>query len=342
MQITKLPFDMFQRYMIVKEIIDCIKKKEPASILDVGGHPGTISKFFPANETFIIDLKVCKKVTSAHTHSIKADCEYLPFKDRCFDFVTNLDVLEHISKSKRTPTIEEMLRVSNRFVILAAPFDSKKVRNADKTVYDLIHNIHKREDGNLKEHIAYGLPNLREIRRFLDSKKGTYLEFPNGYLENWLFMQMLNARFSIASEEIYYNINQLYNIVLYSHDNRKPSYRRTILVDKLTRRSSELLNSLKDMKKKEGASFSSKTSELINVVQCTLENLESELRLKNDHKLRLKDDHIRNLGEKIGVLETELRLKDDHIRNLDEKIGVLEAIRNNTHAVKRLVKRDRD
>jgi len=73
----KLPFDMFQRYMLVKEIIDSIRVGEILHVLDVGGHLGVISVFLLNDETFIIDLKVCRK-----SNFIRADCQFLPLTSK--------------------------------------------------------------------------------------------------------------------------------------------------------------------------------------------------------------------------------------------------------------------
>jgi len=199
--IQKLPFDMFQRYMLVKEIINCVRTRRSIHILDVGGHPGVISDFFPADKTHVIDLKVCKR-----ENFVRADCQSLPFRSGIFDLVTNIDVLEHLPKGKRLQVLEELLRVSRRFVVVAAPSDLEEVRRADRALYDYIVNVLKREDENLKEHMAYGLPNLGEFRDFLDSRDLVHIEFSNGYLGNWLPMQMLI--FHISSGEAHTSSHQ--------------------------------------------------------------------------------------------------------------------------------------
>ena len=132
---------MFQRYMLVKEIIDAIKEDRKTTILDAGRYPGVVSDFFSTDQRFIIDLKTCKK-----ENFVRADCQFLPF------------------------------------------------RSADRTLYEYILNVLEREDENLKEHVKYGLPNLGELRDFLDSNRLVHVEFSNGHLSNWLFTQVLNSR----------------------------------------------------------------------------------------------------------------------------------------------------
>ncbi len=259
----RLPFDMFQRYMLTKEIIDAVKGIRNAAILDVGGHPGVISDFLPMDETYVIDLKVCRK-----RNFIRADCQFLPFRSRVFDAVTSIDVLDHLPKGKRLPVLYELLRVSRRFVAIAAPFDSEDVRRAEDTLYDYVVNVLRREDENLREHAMYGLPNLNELRNFLDSQKLVHLEFSNGFLSSWLPMQMLNFR--ISSPEVYQRVNQLYNFAFYQYDNLEPSYRKIILIDKISKDSTELSARTESIKKRELEDRSSEKLELLQRARAKL------------------------------------------------------------------------
>jgi len=298
----RIPFDIFQRYMLVKEIIDAIKEDRKATILDAGGYPGVVSDFFSMDQTFIIDLKTCKK-----ENFVRADCQFLPFRSAAFDFVTNIDVLEHLPSAKRLPVIDELLRVTRRFTVIAAPFDSEDVRSADRTLYEYILNVLKREDENLKEHVNYGLPNLGELRVFLDSNKLVHVEFSNGYLSNWLPMQILN--FHISKEETYYRVNQLYNLAFYEDDNREPSYRKVILIDKISKDASELSVKTEPIKKREQVAQSPEKLEFLDLFRSTVEGLEDQI--------QLKDNHIGNLEERIKGLEDQIQLKDNHIGNLE-------------------------
>jgi hypothetical protein len=135
-KIQTLPFDLYQRYKFTRELAESVRKKNRMKILDVGGHPGVIGDFFPKDETFLIDLKIVKR-----ENFIKADCEFLPFKNEIFDLTVNLDVLEHIPKEKRIPTLGELVRVSKTFLIVGAPFDSEEVRKADNTSLQYVMNV---------------------------------------------------------------------------------------------------------------------------------------------------------------------------------------------------------
>jgi len=254
-----LPFDMFQRYMLVKEIMKCIRARNKFNILDVGGHPCPISNFFPNDNVFNIDIQYCKK-----DGFIRADCQFLPFRNKFFDLVTNIDVLEHLPKVKRFPVINELLRVSNHFVVIAAPTSSKEVNDSDKALYNYIFKELKLKDKNIEEHMTYGLPNFNEIKNFLKSKNLAYVEFSNGSLDTWLPMQKLNFR--ISDKKTYNMVNQIFNSCLYETSNREPSYRKILLIDKTAKNTSELLIRTEAVKNREFIPSSSKKGEILNLI----------------------------------------------------------------------------
>jgi len=297
---------MFQRYMLTKEIIDSVRTEKKFRILDVGGDLGVISEFLPNDDTYVIDLKVYKI-----PNFIRADCEFLPFRRQVFHVVTTIDMLEHITRAKRLPVVDELLRVSKRFVLIAAPFDSSDVRTADKTLYNYSVQELKREDPNLREHIFHGLPDLKELRNFLDSKNLTHLEFSNGYLGNWLTMQMLIFHIS-TSEEVYYTVNELYNSIFYPADNREPSYRKAVLIDKVSGGKRELSAKTKIIRRRENLAHLFEQPGSLASLRKFVEVFERQL--------QLKDSHIGELEAKLKEVDGQLQLKDSHIGELEAKL----------------------
>jgi GT2 family glycosyltransferase len=311
--ISVLPFDMFQRYMLTKEIFDCVRARVNNRILDAGGHPGVIWDFFPKDECVIVDLKV-----SERSNFVQADCKFLPFRDSSFDLVTNLDVLEHVPKQQRPVILKEFLRVSSRYVIFGGPFDSKDVRIAECRVRRYLRTELKREDEALLEHFEHGLLDAKVLRDLLLSRKLAYAEFSNAYLDSWRQMQVLVHRASTISDKLYGRVNELYNRLFYSRDNRGPCYRRIFLVDKRGT-SSTLRSRTKAIRKKETLRGSDERTGLFMLLQNMVDFEETALR----DELQLKDNHVGNLEGKVAVLENELQLKDNHIGNLQSKTSAL-------------------
>jgi hypothetical protein len=225
----ELPFDQYQRYKMVEELVGLIRQGRRLRILDVGGHPGLIADFLPEDDIFILDMLPSEGLTC-----VQGDGARLPFKDDSFDLVVSIDTLEHIPSDQRLGFLEEQLRASRDYVLLAAPFEDENISLAEQIVNEFFIKKIGRPNDSLEEHFANGLPGLSETLSFFDQSGAQHLETPNGYLYNWLVMMMaLPAAQALPnSEELVAMINRFYNQNLYVSDNREPCYRTVILVSK--------------------------------------------------------------------------------------------------------------
>ena len=229
----ELPFDQYQRYKMVEELVGLIRCKRSGGrrlrILDVGGHPGFIADFLPEDDTFILD-----KLPFEGLNCVRGDGARLPFEDASFDLVVSVDTLEHIPPDRKLGFLEEQLRASRNYVLLAAPFEDENVSLAEQIVNEFFIKKIGHPNHSLEEHFANRLPRLSETLSFFDQHGVQHLEIPNGYLYNWLVMMMaLPAAQALPdSEELVAMINRFYNQNLYTSDNRPPCYRTVILASK--------------------------------------------------------------------------------------------------------------
>jgi len=225
----ELPFDQYQRYKMVEELVELIRDGRRLRILDVGGHPGFISVVLPEDDTFVLDI-----LPPEGLNSVQGDGARLPFKDDSFDLVVSVDTLEHIPSGQKIRFLEEQLRASRDYVLLAAPFEDENISLAEQIVNEFFIKKTGHPNDSLEEHFANGLPRLSETLSFFDENGVQHLEVPNGYLYNWLIMMMaLPAAQALPdSEELVAMINRFYNQNLYVSDNRKPCYRTVILASK--------------------------------------------------------------------------------------------------------------
>ena len=237
----ELPFDQYQRYKMVEELVELIRCKRSGGrrlrVLDVGGHPGFIADFLPEDDISILDTLPSdfgELSRIERLNYVQGDGARLPFEDDSFDLVVSIDTLEHIPPGQKLRFLEEQLRASRDYVLLAAPFEDENVSLAEQIVNEFFIKKIGHPNDSLEEHFENGLPGLDETLSFLDRNGVQHLEIPNGYLYNWLVMMMaLPAVQPLPdSEELLAMINRFYNQNLYVSDNREPSYRTVILASK--------------------------------------------------------------------------------------------------------------
>ncbi len=230
MNTLEQPFDQYQRYKMVEELVGLIRCKPSGGrrlkVLDVGGHPGFIADFLPDDDTFILDT-----LPFEGPNYVQGDGARLPFENDSFDLVISIDALEHIPPDRRAGFLEEQLRTSRDYVLLAAPFEDEDISLAEQIVNEFFIKKIGHPNHSLEEHFANGLPSLNETRDFFGQHGIQHLELPNGYLYNWLVMMMaLPAAQALPnSEELVAMINRFYNQNLYPSDNRRPCYRTVVL-----------------------------------------------------------------------------------------------------------------
>jgi SAM-dependent methyltransferase len=95
------------------------------TILDVGCSDGRGSEALGSLGALGVDiyrpaLVEARRIGRRHAPT-QADVRQLPFKNRAFDVVVSLDVVEHFEKPDALRVIAEMERVSRRVVVLMTP-----------------------------------------------------------------------------------------------------------------------------------------------------------------------------------------------------------------------------
>jgi ubiquinone/menaquinone biosynthesis C-methylase UbiE len=161
--------DQWSRYAYVVKEIKRLKTK--GKILEVGsGGSGIMSFFYSQDyEIFLVDIRenVFKGLKGAHC--IVGDGCRLPFRDKAFDIVISVDVIEHIPKPIRHNFYKELLRVANEEIILSCPLQSNdgmfQGKNYDIVFQTLYEKIHGVKEPNTAQHIVAGHPTLEEIKK---------------------------------------------------------------------------------------------------------------------------------------------------------------------------------
>ena len=359
----ELPFDQYQRYKMVQEMVEGIRQSKPAPlrVLDVGGHPGQMISFLPDDEVYVSDVVPCDLPTYAYTDGLT-----LPFGDRSFDVVVSVDTLEHIPPERRERFLKELIRVSRDYIILAGPFADANISAAERILYDFVKNRLDYAHAFLEEHRRYGLPRWEEVRGFLEAEGLRYSTAPNGYLYNWLFMMLASSYVQSLPDPgpLMTRLNVFYNSTFYESDNVSPSYRKVVVISKGGGDVEALCREYAQVKG-DVASSALKLG-LANLLISTIGlEQQKDLRALAEHNFNLertvqaRDEQIRSLQQHAHNLETMIKEKDfeitdlkrhlervveakeEHIRNLegvikarDERIAELEQHARNLEKIR--------
>ena len=100
---------------------------------------------------------------------IKGDTAQIPFKDNSFDVVISMDMMEHIKPHVRKKSVQEMLRVTKKYLIIGFP-TGRCAHKQDVYVVNLTKKIFGKEDPFAKEHLDFPLPMEKEFLDFLVKK----------------------------------------------------------------------------------------------------------------------------------------------------------------------------
>lgn len=224
-----LPFDQYQRYKLVTDALEKLRRNDGAlKVLDVGGAEGTILNFLERDEVTILDQSPVEGVPGF----VQGDATALPFDDGSFDYVTSVDTFEHIAPQVREKYLSELRRVAGKGVLLAGPFQSGGVQEAEELVSGFFRSLYGGNHKWLEEHEEYGLPQLDETRTFYEKLGNSVTVLPNGYLLNWLIMICLyfhGMRLKGEAYQLSQRANHFYNRFLYEYDNVEPCYRYLVV-----------------------------------------------------------------------------------------------------------------
>jgi SAM-dependent methyltransferase len=95
------------------------------SILDVGCGNGWFTNHAAKHLKIIGVDRSWVALKHLTTTCCQADAGALPFQDRSFDLIVAMEVLEHLTFDRYTRAINELARVSRRYVLVTVPFSER-------------------------------------------------------------------------------------------------------------------------------------------------------------------------------------------------------------------------
>ena len=140
-----------------REIVRKIKnhKEKAPSIMEIGSGKVGITSYLK-QQVIGVDITFNDYPSLGYLKEHIYDGSTLEYQDNSYDYVISVDMLEHVPETKRKKIIEEMLRVTKKFMILAFPCSNKSI------LYEKAESVSMRElsESNLvdcKHHIPQDL-----------------------------------------------------------------------------------------------------------------------------------------------------------------------------------------
>lgn len=113
-------YDDLTRFISYFHQIDLVRSLRPRNVLEIGVGNKTVANYLRHYGTEV--------ATCDFDPELKPDCvadiRSLPFRDRSFHLVMACEVLEHLPWSEVEPTLRELHRTTERFVLLSIPHAS--------------------------------------------------------------------------------------------------------------------------------------------------------------------------------------------------------------------------
>lgn len=225
--VTDMPFDQYQRYRLVADILEQVRVAEGAlNVLDVGGRTALLRRFLPGDDVALVDVE-----PSDEPGLVLGDGASLPFQDASFDAVVTFDTLEHVPPAHRASFIRECRRVSKNWVIIAGPYDTPGVAKAEEDLRVFLKEKLEVEHRYLNEHYEHGLPSRDDTVSELMALGGQVSSIGHGNLERWLLLMCLSLYMDRDAplRAMASRFHTFYNRTLYQSDHAGPVYRHAIV-----------------------------------------------------------------------------------------------------------------
>ena len=226
--VLRLPFDQYQRYRLVADLLRRLRGDgPPLEVLDVGGRTALLRTFLGDDRIRLVDVEP----SDVREGIVLGDGARLPFADASFDVVCSFDTLEHVPPAYRDAFLDEALRVSRKWAVVAAPFDQPGVAQAETLLQRFLADKLGIRHRYLEEHHENGLPNLAATRERFAAGGREVAVYGQGNLHRWLFMICVSMVLDEdpALRDLAGDVFAFYNERLYPSDAEEPVYRHVVV-----------------------------------------------------------------------------------------------------------------
>jgi glycosyltransferase involved in cell wall biosynthesis len=219
----KLPSELYSRNTFISLLIEFLidqnastnqptNQKTNWNILQIGGRDEKLAWFIPTNVNLTIADSADPNSISK-TNYLQSTPDQIPFPDQHFDLVILTDALLAQSSEKQQKLVLEALRLTSRYLIVAAPFQT----------------IFNQKTAELLNRSNDNLPDLELVEGTISALSTSYLRLGEGNIYNWYFQQLLQNL--LGKDNL--PLNRFFNENIFSLGNfRLPTHRTVIVADR--------------------------------------------------------------------------------------------------------------
>ncbi|MFT7679364.1 MAG: putative nucleic acid-binding Zn-ribbon protein [Planctomycetota bacterium] len=222
-----LPFDQYQRYRLVADLVGRVRADRPhLTVLDVGGRTALLRSFLPNDKVHLVDVEV-----SDERGLVLGDGAKLPYKDGAFDVVCAFDTLEHVPPPLRDAFVRECARVSRGHVLLAGPYKAEPVDEAEELLKSFMNDKLGVQHRYLEEHRTNGLPERDRTEELLSESGCQVTRHGHGNLDRWVVLMCMELYMDHDPllRPLAERFFRFYNENLYASDHAGPVYRHVVI-----------------------------------------------------------------------------------------------------------------
>lgn len=225
--VLALPFDQYQRYRLVADLVGRVRGDRPhLLVLDVGGRTALLRSFLPNDKVHLVDVEA-----SEQRGLVLGDGAKLPYKDGAFDVVCAFDTLEHVPPPLRDAFVTECARVSRGHVLLAGPYKAEPVDQAEELLKSFMNDKLGIQHRYLEEHRTNGLPDRDRTEELLAGGGCQVTRHGHGNLDRWVVLMCMEMYMDHDPllRPLAERFFRFYNENLYASDHALPVYRHVVV-----------------------------------------------------------------------------------------------------------------
>ncbi len=226
-------FDQFSRYNALKQILNKLEFDEDKTLLDIGSGPECLlGHVLDSGKITYLDPLISKENNEKY---IKGNIFTDKLNNRKFDFVTAIDVLEHIPFAIRNSFIERLSELAENCIILALPTSENRASTQiDESVNENYKKVYGVDYPWLEEHFTYTLPSIEETKAKFENLGWKCSMIGHGYAP-WL-EEMMNIVIPswdcLDLHDVLLEMSKVFNESFAEYDFNAPYYREFLIVSK--------------------------------------------------------------------------------------------------------------